>query len=780
MGWTMTGTALDLTGMRNEFGSSEDEVTLANLKGQINAINRAQVVIEFNLDGTIQHANDNFLGAMGYTLDEVKGKHHRMFCETSYTNSVEYKDFWAKLNQGELVAGEFKRLGKGGKEIWIQASYNPILDAAGRPFKVVKFATDITASKLANADYQGQLAAISKSQAVIEFGLDGIISHANDNFLNTLGYTLNEVNGKHHRMFCESSYSESSDYRKFWDKLNRGEFDSGEYKRIGKGGKEVWINASYNPIMDLNGKAFKIVKYASDVTAQKLKNADYQGQLAAISKSQAVIEFGLDGIISHANDNFLNTLGYTLDDVKGKHHRMFCDPQYTNSPEYGAFWDKLKRGEFDSGEYKRLGKGGKEVWINASYNPIMDLNGKAFKVVKYASDVSAQKLKDAQLAALSKAQAVIEFTPDGTIMDANDNFLATLKYRLNEIKGKHHSMFCQEDFVKSDKYKQFWRELAEGKFQSDRYLRLAKDGKGVWIQASYVPVFDLTGKVFKVVKYASDITTQKEAQVQLVKALSETAQLLGSAATELNATATQMTGNAERTTSVANSTASSSEQVNHGVQVLATNTEEMAASIKEIARNAADASATSAITVNQAKATNMTITKLGESSKDIGNVIKVISSIAQQTNLLALNATIEAARAGDAGRGFAVVANEVKELAKQTAMATEDITNKVAGIQRDSASAATAVVTISQSIEKLSNIAVAIASSVEEQAATTSEVSRIVQESSKGVASISENVVIVSKAASETSIGSGQVLVASKSLGELATRLEELVKRITN
>lgn len=652
----MTGAALDLTGMRNEFGSSEDEATLANLKGQINAINRAQAVIEFNLEGTIQHANDNFLGAMGYTLDEVKGKHHRMFCETSYTNSLEYKTFWAKLNQGELAAGEFKRIGKGGREIWIQASYNPILDAAGRPFKVVKFATDVTASKLANADYQGQLAAISKSQAVIEFGLDGIISHANDNFLNTLGYTLNEV--------------------------------------------------------------------------------------------------------------------------KGKHHRMFCDPQYANSAEYGAFWEKLKRGEFDSGEYKRIGKGGKEVWINASYNPILDLNGKAFKVVKYASDVSTQKLKDAQLAALSKAQAVIDFTPDGTILDANDNFLATLKYRLNEIKGKHHSMFCQEDFVKSDKYRQFWRNLAEGQFQSDQYLRLAKDGKGVWIQASYVPVFDLTGKVFKVVKYATEITAQKEAQVQLVKALSETAQLLGSAATELNATATQMTGNAERTTSVANSTASSSEQVNHGVQVLATNTEEMAASIKEIARNAADASATSAITVNQAKATNMTITKLGESSKDIGNVIKVISSIAQQTNLLALNATIEAARAGDAGRGFAVVANEVKELAKQTAMATEDITNKVAGIQRDSASAATAVVTISQSIEKLSNIAVAIASSVEEQAATTSEVSRIVQESSKGVASISENVVIVSKAASETSIGSGQVLVASKSLGELAMQLEELVTRI--
>jgi len=628
------------------------------------------------------------------------------------------------------------------------------------------------------ANLEGQIAAINKSQAVIEFELDGTVQTANDNFLKTLGYTLDEVRGKHHRMFCEPAYTSTAEYKQFWDKLGRGEYESKEYKRIGKGNKEVWIQASYNPIFDHQGRPFKVVKYATDVTSQKLQTADFQGQLAAISKSQAVIEFGLDGIIQTANDNFLKTLGYTLEEIRGKHHRIFCDSTYTGSQEYRTFWEKLNRGEFDSGEYKRIGKGGKEVWIQASYNPIFDLNGKPSKVVKYASDISAQKMKDAQLAALSKAQAVIDFTPDGMVLDANDNFLKTLNYRLDEIKNKHHSMFCSPEYVKTPKYKEFWLKLANGEFQSDQFLRVAKGGKQVWIQASYNPVFDLTGKVFKVVKYATDITEQKNAQVELIKALSETAQQLAAAAAELNATSTQMSSNAEKSTTVANATAAASEEVSQGVRTVATNTEEMSAAIKEIARNAAEASTTSATTLRQAQATNTTITKLGASSQEIGNVIKVISSIAQQTNLLALNATIEAARAGDAGRGFAVVANEVKELAKQTAKATEDITNKITGIQQDSKLSVDAVNSIGQTIEKLNSIAGAIAASVEEQAATTNEMSRVVQESSKGVVSITENVRIVSTAAKETYTGSNQVLSAAKSLSELATRLETLVKRI--
>ena len=238
-------------------------------------------------------------------------------------------------------------------------------------------------------DLRGQIAAIGKSNAVIEFTLDGTILTANENFLKTLGYTLDEVRGKHHSMFADPVYARSPEYRQFWEKLGRGEFDAGRYKRIAKGGKEIWIQASYNAILDRSGRPFKVVKFATDITEQKMRDLDVEGQIAAINKAQAVIEFTLDGKIVTANQNFLSALGYTLDEIRGQHHGMFVDPAYRQSAEYRMFWEKLGRGEFDANQYQRFGKGGKEIWIQASYNPILDANGKAFKVVKYATDVTA-------------------------------------------------------------------------------------------------------------------------------------------------------------------------------------------------------------------------------------------------------------------------------------------------------------------------------------------------------------------------------------------------------
>ncbi|MCC6988292.1 MAG: PAS domain-containing protein, partial [Acidobacteria bacterium] len=207
-------------------------------------------------------------------------------------------------------------------------------------------------------DLRGQVAAVRRTQAVIEFQLDGTIVTANDAFLHTLGYQLDEIQGRHHRMFVEPGHAQSAEYRKLWADLAAGKAQSGEYKRIGKGGKEVWILASYNPILDENGTPYKVVKFASDVTATKLQTADFHGQLEAISKSQAVIEFNLDGTIVVANQNFLSTLGYSLEEIKGKHHSMFVDPAYRQSAEYREFWAKLGRGEHQAAEYKRIGKGG--------------------------------------------------------------------------------------------------------------------------------------------------------------------------------------------------------------------------------------------------------------------------------------------------------------------------------------------------------------------------------------------------------------------------------------
>jgi len=310
--------------------------------------------------------------------------------DESFRQSHEYKEFWKKLAAGEIQSGEFKRIGKGGKTVWIQASYNLILNGNGQPYKVIKFATDTTAAKMKTANYEGQLQAIKKAQAVIEFSLEGIVLEANDNFLSTLGYTLDEIKGQHHSMFVDAKYRATSEYQQFWAALRSGEHRIDEFKRIGKGGKEVWIQASYNPIFDPSGKPYKVVKYATDVTASKLRNADFEGQLAAISQSQAVIQFNLDGSIITANDNFLKVLGYRLSDIQGKHHSMLAEAAYASSPEYRQFWALLNAGEYQSGEFMRFGKGGKAVWIQASYNPILDLNGKPYKVVKFATDVTQQ------------------------------------------------------------------------------------------------------------------------------------------------------------------------------------------------------------------------------------------------------------------------------------------------------------------------------------------------------------------------------------------------------
>ncbi len=356
------------------------------------AINRSQAVIEFKLDGTIISANENFLKVLGYSLAEIQGKHHSMFVEPAVRDSAAYREFWADLNRGEFRSAQYKRIGKGGRKVWIQGTYNPILGADGKPVSVIKFASDITSVKNRDMEDAGKVAAISRAQAVIEFEMDGTIVAANQNFLDALGYTLAEIQGKPHGMFVTPADRDSAAYREFWAMLNRGEFQSAEYKRIGKGGKEVWILANYNPILDEEGKPFKVVKFATDVTKQKLAAADSDGQIAAIRKSQAVIEFSMDGTILDANQNFLDTLGYAWAEIQGKKQSMFVDPAERARPEYAAFWAALNRGQYQAAEYKRVGKNGKEVWIQASYNPILDLNGKPFKIVKYATNVTQQAL----------------------------------------------------------------------------------------------------------------------------------------------------------------------------------------------------------------------------------------------------------------------------------------------------------------------------------------------------------------------------------------------------
>ena len=255
------------------------------------ALDRAHAIIEFDLDGTILNANDNFLSIFGYEWDEIAGKHHRMFCDPEFAESAAYPEFWKRLGRGDFEAADFKRLGKGGREIWLSATYSPVFDDAGKPVRVVKFARDITDEKLRLAEFEGKIRAIERAQAVIEFAPDGTVLTANENFLKIFGYRLDEVMGKHHRMFCDPGFAESPEYTRFWQALGRGEYVADEFKRLSKDGSEIWLQASYNPIFDMEGRPLKIVKFASDITAEVQKRS-----LALLEMSTPVTKIW-DGVL---------------------------------------------------------------------------------------------------------------------------------------------------------------------------------------------------------------------------------------------------------------------------------------------------------------------------------------------------------------------------------------------------------------------------------------------------------------------------------------------------
>ncbi|MFO0973307.1 MAG: methyl-accepting chemotaxis protein [Phycisphaerae bacterium] len=627
-------------------------------------------------------------------------------------------------------------------DVVLETHINVVTDESGKVVGHIANWEEVSQRKRAderNTANQAVFNAIDRVMAVIEFKLDGTVQNANENFCNALGYRLEEIKGQHHRMFCDGSFAGSPEYREFWARLNRGEYVAGEFKRLGKGGKEIWIQASYNPILDANGKPIKVIKYATDVTDQKLQAADAAGQLAAVSKAMAVIEFKLDGTVQNANDNFCNTLGYRLDEIKGQHHRMFCEGSYASSPDYREFWAKLNRGEYVAGEFKRLGKGGKEIWIQASYNPILDLNGKPYKVVKYATNITEQKL-------LQRQQEMALHDVSELIKDTNAGRLSSR---------------CD-----AAKFTGGTRELIEGiNNMLDAILAPVNEAGAVLEKMAEC---DFTGSVHG--NYQGDHARIKNS--------------INAVTASLRDVITQIVDAANQFAEGARVVSEGSTSLSDGAQSQSANVEEMSASIQSlnkmiggVADNAKSANSVARETSTRAEEGGQAVQKnveamklIDKSSEQIGEIIGVISEIAAQTNLLALNAAIEAARAGEHGLGFAVVADEVRKLAERSSQAAKEITQLIKeSTQRVKEGAALSEQTgqaLKKIVEGVAQTAASIgqiADATGEQATTAEEVSKAVQ----NIAAITEN----NASAAEEMSGSSEELAGQ------AQQLRELVAR---
>ena len=479
-------------------------------------------------------------------------------------------------------------------------------------------------------------------------------------------------------------------------------------------------------------------------------------KLSAISRSQAVIEFTPEGIVLSANRNFLDVMGYEEAEIIGQHHSIFMPEWDRGTDEYREFWRDLKAGQFSAGEFRRVSKSGKGVWINASYNPVFNKSGDVISILKIAADISQLKTKSSMdaglITAINLSQAVIHFDLDSNILDANDNFCQTLGYTLDEIKGKKHAM-CVAPEDQNDDYRRFWDALREGKFQTAEFRRISKSGKPVFIQATYTPILNFRGKPYKVVKFATDITDQVLRRINRIQVSGEIGKDLSEIETFV-----------ERAAQRAQVVATASSETAHSVENVAQGSSDLANSVNEISNQATRASEISRNAVTEADAAQQHFDVLAKSADQIGAIISLISDIAEQTNLLALNATIEAARAGEAGRGFAVVASEVKQLATQSARASEEIGSQILSVQDATKHAVSSIGAISKTIEDVNAISVSISSAVDQQAAVTQRISAHMTEATNAVTSINSGMGEIASATKEISASTRKVKELSQSI----------------
>lgn len=544
----------------------------------IRAILGAQPSIQFNLEGIVLDANAEFLDFMGYQLDEIRGKHHRIFVDPVERESEDYRHFWHSLAEGQPQTAEFKRLTKDGSVVWMQAVYIPVRSATGRVERVVKLAQDTTHRKKRDVDRESQLKAIGQSQATIEFDLDGIVREVNSLFLDALGYQPEEVIGQHHRIFMHTEDAKKPEYAQFWKVLSSGKYHAGEFRRRHKNGHDVWIQASYNPICDIEGRPYKVVKYAFDITAMVTQRQTVRLlSLVANETDNAVLICDAQGRTEYSNPGFSRLTGYSQEEIRGRKPGSLLQGRATDAATVARIRGLLQAQKPFYEEILNYTKDGPPHWVSLAVNPIFDDEGRVERFVSVNANITTTKMRaqeDAtRLSAIRASSVTADWDEQGRLLDVSPLLLAILNAEsMDVVRQQLESVAMQ--VLAGEARKSL---LSQGTYTQETQLTSAQ-GRRVWLNARFNPTLDMDGGLRKLVLYANDITANKETLQQ--------------------------------------------------VQTIADR----------------------------------------------------INGLAMQTNLLSLNAAIEAVRAGEHGRGFSVVADEVRSLSQRSAESAKEISGMLSSL----------------------------------------------------------------------------------------------------
>ncbi|GAB4247656.1 MAG: PAS domain S-box protein [Ekhidna sp.] len=755
------------------------------------AIDQAvDAVITIDTEKRITYYNDAAVKMFGYSREEVLGQNVKMIVpEHHRSNHDNYVEDNVKTGTNKVVGKgrEEKMIRKNGEEFFGLLTLSKVKTNSG--FQFTAFIKDITEQVENRMRAETTKSAVDAGWASIEFTPDGIITDVNENWIATLGYDREQMVGQHHRIFCDDDYVNTSEYKQFWKDLASGKGFSGEFRRKKKGGEDLWMNASYAPVKDDSGKVIKVIKIAADITEQKLRNLNYEGQIKAIHEAQAVIEFNLDGTIITANENFLNATGYSLNEIEGKHHRIFCETQYARSEDYKEFWAKLNRGEFATGEYKRKKKSGEDLWLQAVYNPILDADGKPYKVVKFATDITDK------VNALEELKRVVGVVVDEGNLKERANLSnvsgseTELLHLINQLlEGIGVPILAVSEVIEG---------LAKGDLTQDVNIEARGDVKNMSI----------------------GLATAMEKLNQLLSDINDTSNRIAASSEQMLVKSDQMSGTTEQVafaiSQMAEGVHDQASQIDNASKLInqvRTSAEQMGLqsdTINKAAKNGQDNTQKGLETVKKvvdsmseikksANITSESINVLTQRSEEIARTLNVITDIAGQTNLLALNAAIEAARAGDAGRGFAVVAEEIRKLAEDSRTSAGDIEKVIQAVAKDISQAGKAIETMDDSVKsgnEASGEAETVFKDIDKSVGETLKISEAVQRATESQKkSIDETVINIEKivtVSEETSSGTEEIATsskdlsngmqefnsASKSLAEIATQLRNGVSK---